>query len=149
MSKIVWYCVAAVALGLFVAAPLSAQPMLTDNGFTENFDSMGQDGDTPPDGWTMWTIPGSSSTWQPGVGIPPDQMSPETSTLGTPTQVALPPNKPLTAWVFPSYGTGSNHINGWNAASDDNPDDRALAAGPTSVAGSAIELVLTNGTGRD
>jgi hypothetical protein len=150
MSKMVWYCIsAAVVLAFLVATPVSAQPMLTDNGFMETFDSMGQAGDTPPDGWSTWTIPGSNMTWQPppvGVGIPPDQMSPETSTLGTPTQRGIPPDTPLTPWVFPSYGTGSNHLNGWNAASDDNPDDRALAGGPTGVAGTVIELVLTNGT---
>src|SRR5262249_22314871 len=133
MSKIVWYCIsAAVVLAFFVAAPVSAQPMLTDNGFTENFDSMGQDGDTPPGGWSMWTIPGSNSNWVPPVGIPPDQMSPEL--FGT-------PRGPLRFWVLPSYGAAGTNNNGWNMASDDNPDDRSLAGGPTGVAGAVIELV--------
>jgi hypothetical protein len=154
MSKIVGYRVsAAVVLALCMSAQASAQPSLTASGFMENFDSMGQDGITPPNGWTTWTIPGSNTTWQPvsagGVGIPPDQMSPETSTLGTPTQRGIDPDTPLTAWVFPSFGAGSNHINGWNAASDDNLDDRALAGGPTGVAGTALELVLANNSGSD
>src|SRR5438552_8101563 len=126
-----------MVLAPVVAAPVSAQPMLTDNAFMESFDSMGQDGDTPPDGWAMFTIPGSNSAWQPspvGTGIPPDQMSPEL--FGT-------PRGPLRAWVLPSFGPAGNNNNGWNMASDDNPDDRALAGGPTGVDGSVIELVLT------
>jgi hypothetical protein len=144
MSKIVWYRVsAAVILALLSSAPVSAQPSLTDSGFMENFDSMLQDGVAPPDGWTMYTIPGSNTTWQPppvGVGIPPDQMSPEL--FGR-------PSSGLTPWVFPSYGTARTNNNGYNAAADDTPDDRALAGGPTGVAGAVLELVLTNGTGRD
>jgi hypothetical protein len=144
MLKMVWYCVAAAVVLVFLtSAPASAQPMLTNDGFTENFDSMGQDGVTPPDGWSMWTIPGSNSTWQPapvGGGVPPDQMSPEL--FGT-------PRGPLRAWVLPSFGPAGTNNNGWNMAADDNPDDRSLAGGPTGVAGAVLELVLTNGTGRD
>jgi hypothetical protein len=126
-----------------VSARVSAQASLTASGFTENFDSMAQDGVNPPDGWALYTIPGSNQTWQPppvGVGIAPDQMSPEL--FGT-------PRGPLTPWVFPSFGTAATNNNGWNAASDDTPDDRALAGGPTGVAGAVLELVLTNNSGSD
>ena len=144
MSKIVWYRIAAVlVLALLLSARVSAQVSLTASGFMENFDSMGQDGVTPPDGWSMYTIPGSNQTWQPppvGVGIPPDQMSPELFGI---------PRGALTPWVFPSYGTARTNNDGYNAAGDDTPDDRAYAGCPTGVAGAVLELMLTNNTGSD
>jgi hypothetical protein len=144
MTKIVWYRVAtAMMLALLMSGRVSAQASLTASGFTENFDSMGQDGDTPPNGWSLWTIPGSNTNWQPppvGNGIDPTQMSPEL--FGT-------PRGPLRAWVLPSYGPAGTNNNGWNMASDDTPDDRALAGGPTGVSGGVLELVLSNDSGSD
>jgi hypothetical protein len=66
MSKIVWYRVAAaIVLALLTSAPVLGQPVLTDSGFTENFDSMGRNGTSPPNGWSVYTIPGDHFTWQP------------------------------------------------------------------------------------
>jgi hypothetical protein len=140
MSKILWYRVsAAVLLALLASAPVSGQPALTNDGFTENFDSMLQDGTLPPDGWTVYTIPGSNGVWTALTGIPVDQMSPEF--FGTPSQG-------LSAVLYPSSTPRTNN-NGFNAATDDAPDDRALTTSPTGVSGSVLELVLTNNTGRD
>jgi hypothetical protein len=139
MSKILWYRVAAaIVFALFLSAPVLAQPSFGASGFTENFDSMGQDGVTPPDGWTVYTIPGSNGTWSATTGILPDQMSPEF--FGR-------PSGGLTAVLFPSTPTAPTNNNGYNAATADTPDDRALTTSPTGVAGAVLELVLTNNTG--
>src|SRR5438876_9148637 len=117
MSKILCYRLfAAVILALFLSAPVSAQPSLTSGGYKENFDSMGQDGTSPPDGWTMYTIPGSASTWQPPTGVSADQMSPE---------IFGRPSAGLTPVLFPPTAPTNN--NGYNAANADTPTDRALA----------------------
>jgi hypothetical protein len=140
MSKIPWYRVsAALVLALLSSAPVSGQPALTNDGYTQNFDSMLQDGTWPPDGWFVYTIPGSNQTWQPSVGIPVDQMSPEF--FGTQSQG-------LTAVLYPDTTPRTNN-NGYNAATSDAPDDRALTTSPTGVAGAVLELLLTNNTGRD
>src|SRR5207244_3454955 len=129
---------AAVVLALFLSTPVLAQPTLKAGGFTENFDSMGQDGVSPPDGWAVYTIPGSNGTWSAATGIREDQMSPEFyGRLSS----------GLTPVLFPSTPTAGNNNNGYNAATVDAPTDRALAAAPTGVAGAVLELVLTNNTG--
>src|SRR5438552_5799765 len=125
MSKILWYRVsAAVLLALCLSAPALGQPSLTASGFTENFDSMGQDGAWPPDGWTVYTISGSNSKWSAQTGIPADQMSPEF--FGAPSQG-------LTTVLFPATPTAPTKNNGYNASTSDAPDDRALATSPTGV----------------
>lgn len=138
MFKILRYRVcAALVLALLASAPVSGQVNLTNDGFTENFDSMGLDGTWPPDGWAVYFIPGSASTWQPSTGgILPDQMSPEF--FGKPSQG-------LIAVLDPTL----RNINGLNAATSDAPNDRALGTSPTGVAGNVLELLLTNTTGRD
>jgi hypothetical protein len=78
MSKILAHrTFAAVVLALISSASVSGQPSLTSSGFKETFDSMGLDGTSPPDGWSVYTIPGSSGTWTAQTGIREDQMSPE------------------------------------------------------------------------
>src|SRR5262249_49615024 len=111
-------------------------PSLTSSGYKENFDSMGHDGTSPPDGWALYTIPGTSLTWV--TSIPADEMSPEL--FGKPTSG-------LTPVLFPSDPPYGSNNNGLNAANVDTPDDRAVATSPTSVAGVVLELVLTNNTG--
>jgi hypothetical protein len=70
MFKLVGYRVAAaVVLALLASVPAWGQASLTASGFTENFDSMGQDGTDPPNGWTVYTIPGSNETWQPTQSV--------------------------------------------------------------------------------
>src|SRR5438132_9854781 len=101
MSRILRCLVSgAVVLALLSSAPVSGQPALTNDGFTENFDSMLQDGTWPPDGWAVFTIPGSNSKWVPSTGIPVDQMSPEF--FGTPSQG-------LTAVFYPDTAPRNNN----------------------------------------
>src|SRR5437016_634488 len=135
MSKILWCrLLAAVFLAFCLSAPVAGQPSLTSSGFTENFDSMGRDGTWPPDGWTVYTIPGGNGKWSAQTGIPVDQMSPEF--FGSPSQ-----------GLIATLNAASTNNNGFNAATPDAPDDRALATSPTSVAGAVVELFLTNNTG--
>src|SRR5438552_2996482 len=131
MSKtLVFRILGAMLMAMCLTAPVLGQPSLKSSGFTENFDSMGVDGTWPPDGWTVYTIPGSASTWSAATGILAEQMSPEF--FGR-------PSSGLTATLNPS----STNNNGYNAATSDAPDDRALVTAPTSVAGGVLELALT------
>jgi hypothetical protein len=99
---------------------------------TQNFDSMGSTGTTPPGTWTVWNGAGgtANNTWT-------------TSVLASslPAMVSV---TPLTATTTPS----ANNNNGYNAAaSAGNTANRALASAPTTNAGTAFQLLLTNGTG--
>jgi Concanavalin A-like lectin/glucanases superfamily/Bacterial Ig domain/Bacterial TSP3 repeat/Calcineurin-like phosphoesterase len=99
---------------------------------TQNFDSMGTAGTTPPGTWTVWNAASgtSNSTWTSSV-----------LASNLPAMVAV---TPLTATTTPS----GNNLNGFNAAaSAGNTANRALASSPTTVAGMAFQLLLTNGTG--
>ena len=106
---------------------------LTGAGYTENFDSMGTSGTTPPAGWAMLIGPSgtANSTW--------------TSTIPAAGVTALVPTSgPLAASASPT----TNNNNGFNAAfSTGNTSDRLLATAPTTVSGGAIELTLSNETG--
>src|SRR5437879_6572183 len=77
MSKILRYRVAAaVVLALLSSAPVLGQVSLTNDGFKENFDSMGQYGTAPPAGWSHYIIPGGNDAWQPSKGgIPENEVS--------------------------------------------------------------------------
>jgi hypothetical protein len=100
---------------------------------TQNFDSMGTTGTTPPGTWTVWNAASgtTNSTWTSSVAA---------SGLPSMTQVA----NPLTAITTPS----ANNLNGYNAAaSAGNVSNRVLASAPTTVAGMAFQLLLTNGSG--
>src|SRR5207245_510846 len=135
MSKVMLYRISAVmVLALLSAAPVSGQANLTSSGFKENFDSMGLDGTSPPDGWSVFIIPGSSGTWLAQTGIREDQMSPEFFGI---------PSSGLTAILNPT----TRNINGFNAATSAFPNDRALTTSPTGIAGNVLELQLTNKTG--
>jgi hypothetical protein len=101
-------------------------------GLTQNFDSMGTTSTTPPGTWTVWNGAGgtANNTWT-------------TSVLASslPAMVSV---TPLTATTTPS----ANNNNGYNAAaSAGNTANRALASAPTTNAGTAFQLLLTNGTG--
>src|SRR5205823_12216823 len=106
-----------MVLALFASAPVWGQASLKTTGFTENFDSMGVDGTWPPDGWTLFTIPGGNGKWTAANGIPVDQMSPEF--FGTYSQG-------LTPVLYPQNAAANNN-NGYNAATTNAPNDRALA----------------------
>lgn len=115
-----------------VTITIPAVPLaLTSAGYTETFDSMGQDGTSPPPGWNVYTIPGGNDMWQ--TSIPADTVS-----GGTPSAGLTPVLDPTT-----------RQNNGFNAATSDAPEDRALTTSPTSVAGAVLELGLINNTGHD
>ncbi len=99
---------------------------------TQTFDSMGTMGTTPPGTWTVWNAvsPTTNSTWSSSV-----------SASDLPGMISV---SPLTATTTPS----GNNMNGFNAAlSAGNTDDRVLVSSPTSTAGMAFQLLLSNGTG--
>jgi uncharacterized protein (TIGR03437 family) len=102
--------------------------------YTQNFDSMGPTGTTPPPGWTV--LEGNSGTnngtWTGNI------------TANGPNSVAtiVPTTGPLT----PSAAPTSTNNNGFNAQGD-SASDRVLATSPTGFSGSALELDLTNASG--
>jgi hypothetical protein len=136
MSKMLWYRVsAALFLALSLSAPVSAQPGLMPSGYTQNFDSLGQDGTSPPEGWIVYTLAGSNGTFSAATGIPADRVS----LFGL--------SATQSAGLIARLDPASNQNNGYNAATSDAPDDRALATAPTGVAAAVLELTLTNNTG--
>jgi hypothetical protein len=130
-----------IAGGLLAAllastAPFANAVSLTGAGYTENFDSMGTSGTAPPAGWSVFT--GNSgtlnSTWT--TSIPANGANSVASMIPAPT--------PLTATSAP---TATNN-NGYNAARlPSATSDRVLATSPTTVSGTALQLLLTNNTG--
>ena len=58
-----------VILALCLTIPAAAQSVLGPSGvYTENFNSMGAAGTTPPTGWQVFQITGSSGTWINNTG---------------------------------------------------------------------------------
>jgi hypothetical protein len=108
---------------------------LLASGYTENFDSLGTLGTTRPTDWTNWVGAAgtSNSTWTATSGISSADVA--AMTLVT---------NPLTAVTTPTV-TNNNGFNA--AASTSNTSDRVLATSPTTTAGNALQVVLTNNTG--
>ncbi|MBB5034020.1 hypothetical protein HNQ65_003611 [Prosthecobacter vanneervenii] len=106
------------------AAPLS---------FSENFDSMGTSGTSPPSGWSMKNANSgtTNATWTDSIPIPGN------GTNSVSAMVAA--SGALTANSAPS-ATNNNGYNAQGASST----DRVLCTSPTSVAGVAIQWQLTN-----
>ena len=127
---------AAAAVALAVAAlPSFASAALLVDSFTENFDSMGAAGTTPPASWSMkvGNSGTSNTTWQSSITANgANSVASMVATAGA-----------LTATNSPS---GTNN-NGFNAGAPGNSSNRMLATSPTTVSGAGIELLLTNGTG--
>ncbi|HYF34224.1 MAG TPA: Ig-like domain-containing protein, partial [Prosthecobacter sp.] len=103
---------------------------------TENFDTLGAAGTTPPGTWTVKN--GNSgttkTTWL--TSIPANGANSVASMVDAAT--------PLAAVTTP---TAANN-NGYNAAlSPASTADRVLATSPTSVSGMALQLQLNNGAG--
>jgi hypothetical protein len=105
-------------------------PGAFNGSHTQNFDSMGAAGTTPPGTWSVKNGEGSTSnsTW--------------TSSIAAGT-VATMVNAASASLTVADSPTGNN-VNGYNAGSGTN---RMLASAPTGVAGMAFQLVLTNTTG--
>jgi len=128
-----------VALAVLCAAPASAQPVSFTGNYTQNFDGMGT-GTAPPAGFGIFSIAGDSSTWTNTSGsnsVPP---SPGISAVSGGTAGGA-----LTPQLIDSGNTAGTNVNGFNAATGANPNDRTLVTSPTGNAGSIIELQLSNG----
>jgi hypothetical protein len=129
-------------LAICLTAPAAGQALLGPGGFSENFDSMGAAGTTPPMGWQVYQIAGGSSTWINDTGsnsIPDVGAIPNGATVaGGTASVGLVANNSPTG----------NQVNGYNATGASGAAaDRGIATAPTGIAGSAIELQITNNTG--
>ncbi len=122
-------------LGCFGLVPHASAVNFT-NVFSENFDSMGTAGTAPPTGWSLKQGASSpvtsNTTWTTTI--------PTTGAGSVPTMIAAV--TPLTASSAPT----ANNNNGYNAQGASSAD-RVLATAPTTGAGSAIELTLTNTSG--
>ncbi len=99
--------------------------------YSENFDSMGTAGTAPPSGWSVYgAFSTNSATW--------------TSTIPASGVVGGTVTTALTALT--TYTTSSN-TNGFNYATTTATADRSLGTSPTSGAGVALQLSLTNTSG--
>jgi hypothetical protein len=100
---------------------------------TQNFDSMGSTGTTPPGTWTVWNGASTTSktTWTTSIAA--SDVAAMVSAAGG-----------LTSITTPSV-TNNNGFNAANLAG--NAANRVLVSSPTGVAGMAFQLLLTNGTG--
>jgi len=100
--------------------------------FFENFDSMGTTGTAAPTGWSIKNANSgtTNATWTTAI---PANGANSVATMVNAASAAL------TAVTTPI----TTNNNGFNAAGD-NAANRMLATSPTSVAGAAIQLQLTN-----
>lgn len=115
------------------------QASLTPSGYTQNFDSMGTSGTTPPTGWRHFVATfGSNTTWGSSISA--------SGSNSVATMAVTTAGTTLSATTTPS----SNTANGYNAAaSAGNTSDRVLATAPTSIAGAFVQLQLRNDSGAD
>jgi hypothetical protein len=114
----------------------AAQAISLTGTYTQDFNSMGISGTTPPSDWVVYT--GNSgttnNTW--ATTIPANGTNSVASMVLAPT--------PLTATSAPT----TNNNNGFNAAlNPSTTSDRVLATSPTTVNGTGLQLTLTNNTG--
>jgi len=118
--------------GVTTSAGVSINVQAVPVSFSENFDSMGTAGTSPPAGWSMWNAnSGSNASWTDSIAIP------GTGTTSVATMVAAA--TPLTVNDAPST-TNNNGYNAKGASST----DRVLATSPTSNAGTAIQWQVAN-----
>lgn len=112
-----------------VVLPTGA-PFVT--GYAQNFDNMGTGGTSAPQHWSVKNNSGgSNSTWTTSIAA--GDVAAMVNASGT-----------LTATTTPS-GTNNNGFNAASSAGD--TSDRVLASSPTTNAGMAFELLLTNNSG--
>jgi hypothetical protein len=120
MYKILSYRIfAAVALAFLSSAPLWGQASLTSSGFMENFDSMGQDGTSPPNGWNVYTISGSNTSWQPTMPLAVTGFNADViSDKDTSSRFAQPFDQSTSAWFEAGAvdDNGDTHNNGLSTA---------------------------------
>lgn len=104
------------------------------SNYAQNFDSMSTTA-VLPGGWQVFgSLGGSNTTWENGTGIPAN-----TIPAGTANNTLI---------VHSSYPTAptttTSNTQGYNFAETATPTDRALGSSPTSGAGIAFQLELTN-----
>lgn len=103
--------------------------------FTENFDSMGTSGTTPPQGWSNISVAGGNTAWTnhpiPASGTP----SAATNTTVNNTLIATT-----------SFATDSS-TQAFNFAESGSATNRSLGTLPTGNAGNILQLRLQNDTG--
>lgn len=101
--------------------------------YEQNFDGMGQSGTTAPTDWLVYSMSGSHDTFT--ASNPPAATNP----FGTLTQ-----QNTLTAVTNPTNQRGSG---GYNLGVSSSPTDRALGTSPSNIAGTILQLTLTNNSG--
>lgn len=114
-----------IAAVFAIALPVPAAFGQTIN-YSQNFDSMGAGGTTPPAGWSLLSAAGDSNTW---------------GTISL-TGVTMNSTTGLTANDNPT----GNNTNGYNALG---VSGRCIATAPTGNAGSVIQFQLQNTSGAD
>lgn len=130
-------CVLAFAVGLIASGAVAQTTSFGPAGLSENFDSIGTSGTTPPTGWSIWTTTtGNNGAWTSSI--------PGSGTVSVASMVAA--SGALTVNNSP---TATNN-NGYNAALTGNTSDRVLATSPTTpAAGAAIQAAISNASGSD
>lgn len=99
--------------------------------YSQSFDEMGASGTTPPQAWSVWNSTGSNSTWTNSIPI-------SSALIATMTA--------NTSGLTASNAPTANANNGYNAGAPGTPANRMLGSAPTTVAGMAFQLELTNTT---
>lgn len=129
-------------LALWLADCAIAQVLGPSLIYTENFDSMGTAGTAPPSGWQVFQLAGSSSTYTNNTG---SNSVPATGAIPNGTAIA---GGTASAGLVVNDNPTGNQVNGYNATGASGASsDRGIATAPTGIAGSAIQLQLSNGTG--
>lgn len=121
---------------LLAGSAFAQAASLTASGYSENFDSMGTSGTAAPSGWSVYNGNSgtSNSTWTAAI---PAGGSNSVATMTLVNSALSTSSKPT-----------STKNNGYNAAiSSGKTADRVLATSPTSIAGAALQLSLSNNTG--
>ncbi len=136
------YCL--ITAAVMAAAGSAHAATLTSAGYSENFDEMGATGTALPASWTVYDASGANTAWTNTTGIPASGTTSVASMIAGSSTLAgalstIPAN---TKNGTSAYNVATN-IADPNAAST----DRSLATSPTVVAGTALQLALTNNTG--
>jgi hypothetical protein len=134
--------IASIAIAVTILAVPASSAVLGPSGtYSENFDSMGAAGTAPPSGWQVYSIAGGSNTWINSTG------SNSTPAVGAIPNGAAVAAGTASAGLVANDNPTANQTNGYNATGATGAaGDRGIATAPTGIAGSAIELQLTNGT---
>lgn len=101
--------------------------------YEQDFNGMGQTGTTAPTDWLVYSMSGSHDTFT--ASNPPAAVNPFSGLTLRPT---------LTAVTNPTNQRGSG---GYNLGVSSSPTDRALGTSPTNIAGTILQLTLTNNSG--